>query len=102
MHATLDKQRRNEKSLALLGESQSSIECYIACRLIPLDKDGDGVRPIGIGEVLRRIIGKSIISVLRPDLLESAGSIQLCAGHQAGCESALKYLKKRQQMPSYL
>ena len=46
------------------GESQSSIECYIACRLIPLDKDGYGVRPIG--EVLRRIIGKSIISVLKP------------------------------------
>ena len=71
------------------GESQSSIECYIACCLVPLDKDGDGVRPIGIGEVLRRIIGKSIISVLRPDLLESAGSLQLCAGHQAGCESAV-------------
>ena len=66
------------------GEIQSSIECYIAYRLIPLYKDREGVRPIG----LRRIIGKSIISVLRPDLLESGGSLQRCAGHQAGCGSA--------------
>ena len=39
----------------------------IACRLIPLD-EGDtkegrpGVRPIGVGEVLRRLIGKLIIN----------------------------------------
>ena len=36
-------------------------ECYIVRRLIPLDKDRDGVRPIGIGKVLHRIIGKSIV-----------------------------------------
>eukprot|EP00794_Sanderia_malayensis_P019270 gene19270-biopygen16155 len=58
-----------------------------ACKLIPLDKN-PGVRPIGIGEVLRRIIGKAIISVIKPDILNSAGSLQLCAGTQAGCEAA--------------
>ena len=46
------------------------------------------MRPIGIGEVLRRIIGKSIISVIRPDIVESAGNLQLCAGQPAGCEAA--------------
>ena len=37
----------------------STIDSLIACRLIPLNKN-PGVRPIGIGEVLRRIIGKAI------------------------------------------
>ena len=42
------------------NKSPESIEALIACRLIPLSKD-PGVRPIDIGEVLNRIIGKTII-----------------------------------------
>ena len=69
--------------------NSTSIEAYIACRLIPLDKN-PGVRPIGIGEVLRRIIGKAIISVIKPEIIDSAGSLQLCAGQQSGCEAAVQ------------
>jgi len=36
----------------------STIEPLIASRLIPLDKGEGAVRPIRVGEVLRRIIGK--------------------------------------------
>ena len=31
-----------------------------ACRLVPLKKNDNGIRPIGVGECLRRIIGKTI------------------------------------------
>ena len=65
-----------------------SLEALLACRLIPLSKD-PGVRPIGIGEILRRIIAKSVIYTLRNDLLYSAGNLQLCAGQKAGCEIAI-------------
>ncbi len=46
----------------------------LAGRLIPLDKRGGGLRPIGIGEVLCRIIAKSVLSVLRLDIRETRKS----------------------------
>ena len=66
-----------------------SIEALLAGRLIPLSKN-PGVRPIGIGEVLRRIIGKAVMSILRKDiLLVTSGNLQLCAGQKSGCEIAI-------------
>ena len=38
-----------------------------ACRLVALDKS-PGVRPIEVGEVVPRIISKSILSVIRPEI----------------------------------
>ena len=64
------------------------LEAYLACRLIPLNKC-PGVRPIGIGEILRRIFGKVIIGVIRPDIINRAGSLELCAGQKAGCEASV-------------
>ena len=42
-----------------LIETQT-IEAFLSCRLIPLDKNS-GLRPIGVGEFLRRIAGKVIV-----------------------------------------
>lgn len=39
-----------------------TIEPLVACRLIPLDKGEGAVRPIGVGEVLRRIMAKCVIN----------------------------------------
>ena len=47
------------------------------------------MRPIGIGETARRIIAKAILAVIKPDIQEAAGSVQLCAGQIAGVESAV-------------
>jgi hypothetical protein len=58
--------------------------------LIPfaLDKN-PGVRPISVGEVLRRIVGKAILSVIKPEIVSSAGNLHLCAGQASGCEAAV-------------
>ena len=61
---------------------------YTACRLIPLNKC-PGVRPIGIGEVVQRILGKAVMKITRQDLQNAVGSLQLCAGQVAGCEAAV-------------
>ena len=64
-----------------------SIEAYTASRLVPLEKEPAGIRPIGIGEVLRRIVGITIVAE-KPEIMESSGSLQLCGGQKAGCEVA--------------
>ena len=65
-----------------------SIEGLVACRSVSLDKS-PGVRPIVVGEVLRRIIGKAIITVLKSDILNVTGYQQFCAGLESGCKVAV-------------
>lgn len=43
------------------------LSAFVACRLIPLNKN-PGVRPIGIGEVPSRIIAKAILKVVGEDM----------------------------------
>ena len=47
------------------------------------------MRPIGVCEVLRRLVGKVIMMVVGNDVLKATGSIQLCAEHEADVESAV-------------
>ena len=61
-----------------------SIRALVASRLIALDKCL-GVRPIGIEETLRKIIGKAVCLVARLDMSSVCGSDQLlCVSLQAG------------------
>ena len=45
----------------------------MASRLIPLHKDEDTVRPMGVGKVIRRVCEKCVMMV------ETGGSLQPCA-----------------------
>lgn len=76
------------KKICRVENQSTSLEAFLACRLIPLDKN-PGLRPIGIGEVLRRIAGKVVVTYLRSEIVTSVGSLQVCAGQEAGCESII-------------
>ena len=69
------------------------LRSFIACRLIPLSKN-PGVRPIGICETLRRIIGKAIMKIVGPDIQSVVGTSQLCAGQKSGCEVAVHLMQR--------
>ena len=64
------------------------ISTLVASRLIALNKN-PGVRPIGIGETVRRMMGKSVVMFLSEDIQNASGPLQVCAGHLAGCEAAV-------------
>ena len=72
--------------------TSSNLEALLACRLIPVDKS-PGLRPIGVGEVLRRIAGKVVMSVAKGDVQCSVGSLQVCAGQAGGCEAAIHAMR---------
>ena len=48
-----------------------------------------GVRPIGVGEVVRQIICKAIMVVVKKNVMLSAGPLQVCTGLSSGCEAAV-------------
>ena len=56
--------------------------------MIPLNKN-PGLRPIGGGEVLRRISGKIVMMISKQDVPKAAGSLQACAGQETGAEAAI-------------
>ena len=73
--------------------STTSFETFVACRLIPLDKN-PRLRLIGVGKILRRITGKIIVSVVKKEVISSTGSLQVCAGQEAGSEAAIHAMEK--------
>ena len=72
------------------------LEPLLASRLIPLNKN-PGVRPIGVGEVLRRIIGKVVSRNSTEEIKAAAGPLQTCAGHEAGAEAAIHAMKEKDE-----
>ena len=60
--------------------------------MIPLDKN-PGVRPIGVGEVLRKIVGNCIRWVLKEDIQLAAGPLQTTTGLQSGAEAAIHSMR---------
>ena len=82
------------KRLCTEKVNSTSIEALLASRLIPLDKN-PGLRPIGVGEILRRIAGKVVTAALRQEIISSVGCLQTCAGLEAGCESTIHAMRTK-------
>ena len=70
----------------------------VSCQLIALDKC-PGMRPIGVGEVLRRIVCRAISITLKLDIKEAVGPLQLCAGYESESESAVHTMREIQYAP---
>ena len=65
-----------------------SLSPLLSNRFLALDMN-PGIRPIGIGEGLRRVIGKTVTRKFKSLLTETAGPLQLSAGHLSGSEAAV-------------
>ena len=79
-------------NIATKSNHPDLLQAYVSSRLIPLDKN-PGVRPIGVGEVLRQIVGKTISHHCQNEIKEAAGPLQTCPGHGAGAEAAFHAMR---------
>jgi hypothetical protein len=68
------------------------LEALLANRGIAIDKC-PGLRPVGVGEMARRIIGKAVMAVTGEKVRDAVGALQLCAGHPVGVESAIHAMR---------
>ena len=69
-------------------DSPLSLESFLACRLIPLERKS-GLRPIGVGKVPQRIVGKAVMMLFKNNITHAAGALQLSAGQDVGVEDVV-------------
>lgn len=85
------------RSLCTVEFDKESLVPLLACRLIAIDKR-PGVRPIGIEEVVQRVVAKVAIAVLKPDILDVTGCKQLCIAQIGGVEAGVHSIRKLHEM----
>ena len=61
---------------------------------LPQRPKDPGVRPIGIGEVLRRIISSATVALLKPELVQATAPLQTCAGLAGGIEASIHAMRQ--------
>ena len=70
----------------------AAYRAMMANRLVGLDKN-PGVRPLGIGEIHRRLWGKCVLAVAGHEATAVCGNHNLCAGLSAGIEGAVHAMR---------
>ena len=69
------------EKLSVESNQTKSTEAFLSSRPIPLDKN-PGFQPIGVGKVIRKIIGTAVVHSMKEDIIKSFGNPQVCCGHK--------------------
>ena len=72
----------------------AAYRALMACCVVALD-NRPGVRPVGIGETLRRALAKLAMRAAGDQAKTACGDLQLCAGLKAGIEGATHAMGQR-------
>ena len=86
------------RKLNTINVDPEYLRAFVAGRLIPLDKK-PGVRPIGIGEVIRRIVSSATVTLFKPEIVEATAPLQTCAGLPGGIEASIHAMRRMWEDP---
>ena len=73
--------------------SWAAYRALMACRLVALDKQ-PGTRPVGIGEMCRRLMAKSVLATVGGRATSATGNYNLCVGLKAGIEGGVHVIRE--------
>jgi len=82
------------RRLAMDTIPHDHISIFPACRLIPRKKKDNSIRPVAVGECLRRINAKTITGLPKEDIIHAVGTPQICAGRESGIVAAIHTVRK--------
>ena len=80
------------KKICIEEIDDSSLLPLMASRLVPLNNN-PGLRPIGVEEVLRRVMGKVVMSDFSKDVTIASSDAQMC-GRSSGSEAAIHAMRR--------
>ena len=53
------------------------------------------LRPITVGEIIKRIINKALVHTLKEDIIRSVGNLQVCTGHETAIHAISQIFNKK-------
>ena len=74
--------------------SHQHISTLHACKLDPLKRKDNGIRPVVVREYRLRIFGKAMTILLQEGIIRAAGTLQTCVGLESGIEAAIHSIRK--------
>ena len=80
------------KKICIEEIDDSCLSPLMASRLVPLNKN-HGLCPIGVGEVLRRVMGKVVMRTFSEDVTTTFSDAQMC-GRNSGSEAAIHAMRR--------
>ena len=84
------------KKICIEEIDDSSLSPLMASRLVPLNKNSS-LRPIGVGQVLRQMMGKVVVSAFFEDVTTPSSDAQMC-GRSSGSEAAIHAMRRMFQL----
>ena len=88
-------------SLLCNGHAPSQIVPHLCgATLLPIQKKGGGLRPIAVGEIMRRLTSKCLSKCVKDEAFHTLTPLQVGVGVKVGCETVVHAVSRIQEDPT--